>query len=380
MSPASSGRPSVQPFYAGRSMPWPSPVPAIGTPLNKQPTGTISGGPWVQVFGDEFDDPHGTGKPDWTIWADHMIPGDTWRVQNNANEVQWYTHDHRGESVSGSVLSLTARHESPTAADPLCPVPMPNGATGTYTSGMIQSHPGFQFTYGFTESRIRNAQGHVTGWWPAQWQLSAAATLFPEIDTYEYEDQFDQIDSNYWDTNGTSSAQSFVTDALWHTYGMRLDPAHVTFFLDGTQYMQVAYDGIAYPWFLIINAAVKNTATGTGFPVTLEVDYMRVWVPSGVPAQPHVTSLSPVNGVPSAGTLTAAFDPVAGATNYRATACPVDSGTTYMAGSHTLTASGSSGPLTVSGLTNGTKYSITVGAQNATGWGIESLPSPYIGA
>lgn len=57
----------------------------------------------------------------------------------------------------------------------------------------------------------------------------------------------------------------------------------------------------------------------------------------------------------------------AGVTGYRVTASPGG-----------LTATGSSSPITITGLTNGTTYTFTVAAQNANGYGPESAPSASI--
>lgn len=54
----------------------------------------------------------------------------------------------------------------------------------------------------------------------------------------------------------------------------------------------------------------------------------------------------------------------AGITGYRVTASPGG-----------LTATGSSSPITITGLTNGTAYTFTVSAQNSNGYGFESAPS-----
>lgn len=346
-----------------------------GTTAPVLPAGNPSGGPWVLAFQDEFSDPGGTGQPDWTVWADHFMKGDSARGANNSNEIEWYDHAHTGEIVSGGILTLKAIDRGSVAAvqaiDPTCPDPLPNGQHATYTSGMIQSHPGFQFTYGYVESRIQNVPGSVSGWWPAFWMVTADNAWPPEIDIDEMI-VGNQVHVDYHNTAGAQQQASYAVDTSWHVYGMRLDPSHVTFFQDGAQTYQATYDGNTFPWTIIFNAAVTTSATGTGFPCEWNIDYVRAWTVQGVPAQPVITSVTPSSGIPVAGTIQAAFTAVSGATNYRATACLVQG----YPGNHSFSASGSSSPLTVSGLTNGVEYTITVGAENATGWGIESLPVP----
>jgi len=349
---------------------YPSPVSA-----DPQPAGNPSGGPWTLAFRDEFSDPLGTGQPDWTVWADHFIDGENDRGYNNSNEIEWYDHSHTGEIISGGILSLKAINRGSVAAvqaiDPQCPDPLPNGQHATYTSGMIQSFRAFNFTYGYVESRIQNPSGAVTGWWPAFWMVTSDNAWPPEIDIDEM-DVPGVIDNNYINTAGSSQTSTYSEDTSWHVYGMRLDASHVTFFRDGVETYQANYDGNAYPWFIIFNAAVNTSATGAGFPCQWNIDYVRAWTVQGVPGQPVITSVTPSTGIPTAGTLQVAFSTVSGAANYRATAGWV----TGYPGSHSFTASGTGSPLTISGLVNGDQYMVTVGASNATGWGIESLPVP----
>lgn len=363
--------------------------PSVAVPF-PDPVGSPSGGPWTGAFRDEFDiaytTAYGTG-PDPSVWSDRYIYGDMFRVQNNDQELEWYAHGYYGHSVADSVLSLTARFENPHTVDPLCPVPMWNGNTGLYTSGVACSFPGFAFTYGYLEARIQNT-GSVNGTWPAFWLLPQAQWP-PEIDIAEYNTVSNSREvDNAYDHGGTWSSTYYAEDSSYHAYGMRLDSSHVTFFRDGTQTAQFTYSDGALPWSIQLNHAVYGNTTGTGFPASYNVDYVRFWGVSGVPAQPAVTSVSPSSGIPSSGSATVSFAAVPGATTYRVTAFPSDilddggyaSQAQYgnLTAGNLITATGSSSPITVSGLTNGYHYAFTVAAINATGYSIESAPVPAL--
>jgi len=361
----------------------------VGTP----PVGYPPGGPWVTVFNEDFDNPVG-GKPDPAVWADHLIEGDAIRTNTGGTEVEWYPHNRAGLSVSGSVLSLTARFESPydpasAGYDPLAPDPLPGGQAGQVTSGMIQSHPGFQFTYGFAEASCKLPLQPFT--WPAFWMFAADAAWPPEFDMFEQFDTAEQFSQTYHTiTNAQQSStdsSSATLDTAFHTYGVAWSPTAITFYFDGAATFSVdtaTYPVVSLPMHLVVNFAVQAGLTGAGFPCSMEVDYVRAWVTDGVPAQPVISSVSPPDGIPTNGTLTVTFGAVSGAASYRATPCPVDE---HADGSPAtrLAVTGTTSPLVITGLTNGARYTASVSAVNATGYSIESalapaLPSPVTGS
>lgn len=369
--------PSGTAGYAGV---WVAQYPAPGSPA---PVGQVAAN-WQLQFADEFSvaypGPHGT-RANPQVWQDHLNNGDATRT-NNTDELEWYPHGYYGQSVSGSILSLTARFENPQSVDAACPNPLqPGGLTGTFTSGMISSQPGFAATYGYWEARVQDT-GTVAGTWPAFWMITRDVAYPPEIDIDEYNvpGHSDVVHNGYRTTAGVWTDNYLSTDTAWHVYGLLLDASHVTFYRDGVQTAQMAYDGDAYAWITYFNHAVSSAATdGTGYPLAYQVDYLRYWAVAGAPAQPVITSISPASGIPTAGSITVTFAAVSGATSYRVTPAPTD----YLADgtarpSHS-SASGASSPITITGLTNGARYNVTVCAINASGYSAESLPVPSLG-
>ena len=358
------------------------------------PVGNPSGGPWVAAFTEEFTAPvQGpvTVVPDPAVWTDHFLWGDATRcAQGNGgagSDQGWSPHNKAGISVSGGTLTITARNESPYSPssvgyDPLCPNPTAAGVAATYTSGILSSVPGFAYTYGYAEARIQIPAG-VSAVHPAFWSDSRTGDWGPEIDGMEYASGGSS--STVWSVGAGPSELYHVSapsvDGNYHVWAWRWSASDVTFFMDGTQYGTYTGGGISsFPNFIYLNFQIDANVGGTGYPCQMNVDYVRVWTVQGVPARPVIASLSPASGVPSAGSLTVSFNPVPGATSYRAVACPVDMGADGLSepGPY-ISATGSSSPLTLStGLTNGARYLVSVSAINATGYSIESLPFPSL--
>jgi hypothetical protein len=369
--------------------------PEVFVPSGNGPTGNPSGGPWVLAFEDHFDTtyptPSGTG-PNPAVWADHLIEGDYFRCNDNATEVEWSSHNKRPFSVASSFLTITARHESPYTPgtpgyDPLAPNPLPSGNVATYTSGFLNSKPGFAFTYGFTEARVRFSSS--LGMWPAYWMTAADAGWPPEIDIQESIPGAGES-STYHLPNPPGGSSTLGTPGgspdytQFHIYGVRVSAADITCFFDGTQIgtYTTAANITSLPFHIILNLAIANNQAGypnyAGYPAAMDIDYVRAWTVLGVPAQPAITSVSPATGIPGAGQLVVSFPAVSGATSYRATVCPVDSHASGGVTGRGLAVTGSASPLTITGLTNGVPYTVSVAAVNATGYSIESLPVPSL--
>ena len=347
------------------------------------PPGGGSGG-WQIVFNDDFS--WGGQAPNPSTWTNRP-----WGVDgsgNNSNEIEWIPANNANVSYANGVLTMQAVDEGSFAnvqkVDPAAKNPMANGATPTYLGAFFMSLPGFAYTYGYSEIYCAFPQGAVAGFWGGFWQVSTMGGWPPEIDTCEFNSGDNaEIHNGYynmaqqWQNNYYSTS-----DTAYHAYGVAVLPGTVAFYLDGSQTYSATYDGNAFPWGLIMNLAVDTQATGSGYPADMNVQYVRAWTVSGVPAQPVISSVAPSNGTPSNGTLEVTFAAVPGATNYRASAFPTNSigFPTSNSNYNTATVTGSGTALTIStNLVNGAPYSVTVGAENSTGWSIESLPVPSIG-
>ena len=201
-----------------------------------------------------------------------------------------------------------------------------------------------------------------------------------------------EIDVNEWDSPGHAGTQDqayFNHSSVWqtqyvtpydsgsyHTYGCHVTSTTVTWYRDGTQVYTATYDGVAEPWYPLFDYGVYEN-TSSGFPSVMNFDYCRIWVPAGVPATPVISAISPASGIASGGDITVTFGAVAGATSYRVTASATDSlADNFPNSSSTIyTATGSSSPLTITGLPANVRFNVTCCAINSTGYSMESYPA-----
>jgi beta-glucanase (GH16 family) len=265
-------------------------VAAAATP---QPVGSAGGA--NLVFSDEFNGPSlDTSK--WRTcswWA-----STTCSIETNA-EQELYTPNN--VSVSNGVLDLQARQESAVGW---------NGKTYNYTSGMISSGglygssaPGFSYTYGYAEARVKVPAGQ--GLWPAFWQLPADYSWPPEIDAMEIlgnQPSTTYMHYHYLDAAGNTQGPGASWtgpdfSAGWHTFGVDWEPTAITYYVDGVARWSFtdAANITNKPQYLVLNLAVGGNWPGapnasTPFPSDFLVDYVRVWDQFGTPASTTTTT------------------------------------------------------------------------------------------
>lgn len=258
-----------------------SPTPASPTPASptSSPVATTSstagtptapaGGPWKLSFSDEFD---GTAL-DGSRWATcYPRPGDMSCSNTGNGEAQWYKPGN--VSVGGGVARLEARRETTTSPY--------TGKAYSYSSGLIQSKPSFNFQYGYLETRMQLPKG--SGFWPAFWTWPTSENWPPEIDVMEfYGDNPRLVYQTLHGDCGTQIRPS-ATDwtSGWHTYAADWEPGSIRYYVDGKLTM-TSTCAPAEKMYLIANLAIANGANApaptasTVLPSSLAIDYIRVW-------------------------------------------------------------------------------------------------------
>jgi beta-glucanase (GH16 family) len=233
------------------------------------------------VWADEFSV---DGLPDAARWA---YDTERNRLGWYNNELQYYSAARLENSqVSGGTLRITARRESLSSAADW-------GGQG-YTSARLITRGKAAWTYGYFEVRARLPCGRGT--WPAIWTLGTGG-LWPDDGELDIMEQVGSNPTRVFGTvhtlvsggTGTGAAVQ-VTDACtaFHAYQMHWTADEISMALDGVVYYRYAnprsgknrwpFDA---PQYLLLNLAIGGVLGGSVddgiFPVTMEVDHVKVW-------------------------------------------------------------------------------------------------------
>lgn len=241
------------------------------------PTG---GDDWRLAWSDEFDGPAASppAAGSWryevgTDWGNAQLEFDTDRTSNASLDGEGH-------------LVITARREA--------------YGGRAYTSARLSTAGLREFRYGRIEARMKLPAGQ--GLWPAFWMLGSS---FPtagwpaagEIDVMEARGQDPTTVQGSLHGPGYSGGAALTRrhtppatrfDDSFHVFGVEWTSDRIDYFVDGERFFVVRRSDVPGPWvfdrpfFIVINLAVGGTfvgpvGTGTAFPQTLVVDWVRVY-------------------------------------------------------------------------------------------------------
>jgi beta-glucanase (GH16 family) len=292
-------------------------------PVSAQTPATDAPPGWTLVWSDEFD---GTAI-DETKWSFDL---DCWGGGNE--ERQCYTARPENASVADGLLRITARREN--AVGPALPPHLdalePEDKRGKlaakpFTSARLSTKGKGDWTYGRFEIRARPPTGQGT--WSAAWMLPTDEVYGPwalsgEIDIMELVNQGtackecksrieDRVIGTIhfggeWPRNkykGEHATLPPSTDGF-HIYAVEWEQGEIRWYVDGQNYLTLNQkDWKAKALFskmpesapfdqrfhMLLNLAIggnlaESTNEGgvdlTGFPKTLEIDWVRVYAPA----------------------------------------------------------------------------------------------------
>jgi beta-glucanase (GH16 family) len=199
-------------------------------------------------------------------------------------------------------------------------------ASGNWHSGNLSSMDtqgnGFAQQYGYFEARVKMPDSG-TGSWPAFWLMSQNSidalnqpTPNLELDIFEWYGSTHnnatgvvQQASHHWNYDGSQettqnlfSPSTPIPDgtqpwAGYHTYGLQVDAAHVTWYIDGVQTNQIATPTtyLSSPLYIMVDYAL-----GGGWPLSgvvenshMDVDWVRAYSLPQAPVSTN-TTLNPL--------------------------------------------------------------------------------------
>jgi len=246
-----------------------------------------AGGAMNLVWSDEFD----AVQLDSETWYFESGDGTQYGIPGwGNNELQWYLPDNA--QLQDGKLVINVREESQNGFD--------------YTSARINTVDRFAFRYGRIEARMRLPGGQ--GIWPAFWLLPQESVY----GTWAASGEIDVMEAinlgasggntvlgtlHYGDVSPanvhTGNEYVVPTDvsAEFHDYALEWDEAEMRWYVDGVLYaMQNFWDtrSADFPapfdqaFYILLNVAVGGNLPGqpdasTVLPVTMEVDYVRVY-------------------------------------------------------------------------------------------------------
>jgi parallel beta-helix repeat protein len=250
--------------------------PCLATISGVGDAGPPGGGTWNLAFGNEFD---GTALNPTTWHTCFWWATLTCTIGSN-NELELY--NPADAYLAGGNLRLRAQKQDMVGW---------NGALYHYTSGLAmtggrkyEKPPGFTFTYGYAEARVKLPKGK--GLWPAFWMLPASYNSRPEIDILEARgSNTNRVNFNLHFPNVVTGSSYTGPDfsAGYHTFAVDWQPTALIFYVDGVERWRYTGAEIpSEPEYLVLNLAVGGDYDGapdasTPFPSYLDVDYVRVW-------------------------------------------------------------------------------------------------------
>ena len=225
--------------------------------------------------------------PEVLVWSDDFLgaagqapSAAKWvhELGNYSGELEIYRNDRRNSYLNGQGQLVIAATEE----------------DGTYYSARLVTLGLLSVFPATWQARIKFTT--TAGCWPAWWLMGDPAT-YPdsgEIDIFEvYGVPGWAPTSTVWlPKNGVMTGNLFadfpVMDTNWHTYQLVTDSQGMHFSQDGNTYLNVAPQAADIwpyaannPLYMILNMAVGGSGGGsvasTTFPVTMEVDWVRVY-------------------------------------------------------------------------------------------------------
>ncbi|MCA1437694.1 family 16 glycosylhydrolase [Bradyrhizobium sp. BRP20] len=195
-------------------------------------------------------------------------------------------------SVSQGALTITA-----------VPDRTPFGVPGSWESGLITTQGNFSQQYGYFEMRAELSS--LPGAWDAFWLLPVKTLPDPnglgrwqELDVVEHYGVWskgvystihttDRMLNENWQTQ-LQVYSELPNPGGYHTYGVNWQNEQISFYIDGELVgSRATPSDMHQPMYLLANLATQEPASLAQVPITIKIDYIRVYS-----ADPSATAVS----------------------------------------------------------------------------------------
>jgi hypothetical protein len=244
------------------------------------------------------------------FWRDNKVPAGEWCGGTDVAGMYFNSSDTNNRKISGSTCKMIGRKENKklerwywTAPDNTWVI---DSIWFKYTNAMLWSKASFKFGYFETRFRMPNYTPDVYNRFsPTFWLwYSSPQTPWSEIDVFEIDGtrNTNNFTNNIWiDTTGVRanvnefsipggiSSRPTINLSNWHTAAINWTPNYIEFYLDSTLVRSISSTQfknlIEMPMIIENGVPATNFCTGaidtvnTDFPVTYEIDYVKVWQP-----------------------------------------------------------------------------------------------------
>jgi beta-glucanase (GH16 family) len=249
---------------------------ATSSATSKAPNGTASGafappGSWTLKFNSTFEG----NQLDTQTWGT-CYPWAAGGCSNFGNtsdpELEWYQASQ--DQVSNGELQLVAQREPTPGLDK-------QGAAKTYAcrSGMVTTHPSFNFKYGYVQITAKIPFGK--GLWPAFWLAASNQKWPPEVDILEHWASQSSGKVYLHPLTGARQGGAVSTPGLssgWHTFGLYWTKTSLVWYYDGAQIFATSTGVPQQDMYLIANLADDDASPG-GCTGSLDIQSVKVWQP-----------------------------------------------------------------------------------------------------
>jgi beta-glucanase (GH16 family) len=229
---------------------------------------------WTQTFSEDFD----SAKLDKSVWLTRFYWGNA--ILNDSyslSDDKHFNTDGTNLSVENSILKIETRKEKVTgkAWNPLFGF---QPKEFEYTSGLLNTGQSFRQKHGRFKAKIKVSNNKSTT--HAFWLVGNH--IIPQVDILKYKHKRFSLNIFWGDITGNSQisriSEKFLGSKLssgFYIYELEWTPEELTWKINGLVLKKEKSEMLSEPMYMQLSSGIFEKANGQGFPVTMEIDWVR---------------------------------------------------------------------------------------------------------